>query len=273
MHEKVDSQFPLSRTQDGINAALGTNTLSKRVKRYLIAKKQVGYEYGKKRGRICPKNIGRLYSGSPMDQPRIFKERNQERLHQDTAVMILGDCSGSMTGTRTVNGMLISKYMISAACQVALSTVLTPLRIPHAMMQFTTSGYNVMQYHMKGFEEKVGKEELIKRFSSMSISMESNSDGESLMYAASVLSARPERRKLLIVLSDGQPAHNGGDSFYLRDVTKLIEGTKGIDLIGIGIRSEAVETYYRRSRVVNDLDKLEEELLEVLKENLLRKEG
>jgi cobalamin biosynthesis protein CobT len=269
MYSKPLSKMPNDRAERSIRELLKDNTLSRSVRRYLIANKQVGYEYGKKRGKICAKNISRLYSGSPTEQPRIFKERNSSRVHLDTAVMILGDASGSMSGFATGGA---SKYHLSAACQIALSSVLVPLQIPHAMIQFTTTGDSVMHYNMKSFDEsKVNTETLINRYGSSTINMNSNSDGESLLYAASILAQRPESRKLLIVLSDGAPAHMGGDDEYLKDVTKMLEDTKGLELVAIGIRDENVKYFYKQYRVVKDLEQLEPQLLEVLKENLLRR--
>ena len=125
---------------------------------------------------------------------------------------------------------------------------------------------------IKSFEElKVDKEELIKRFSSSTIDMQSNSDGESLLYAASILAERPEKRKLLIVLSDGSPAHRGGDAAYLKKVVGMLEGSKGISLVALGILDSAVKDFYKNYRIVNRIEDLEPELLEVLKENLLEK--
>jgi hypothetical protein len=265
---------PLSKTinpltERELRRLLENNSLSKSVRRYLVANKQVGYEYGKKRGKICAKNISRLYSGSPTEQPRIFKERNSSRVHLDTAVMILGDASGSMSGWTDAG---CNKYALSAACQISLSSVLVPLQIPHAMIQFTTSGVDVVHYNMKSFDEsRVSTEELVRRYASTTVHMNSNSDGESLLYAASILAQRPESRKLLIVLSDGAPAHMGGDDEYLRDVVRMLEGTKGLELVAIGIRDDNVSKFYKQHRVVKDLSQLEPQLLEVLKENLLRR--
>ena len=243
-----------------IERKLGTFSLTKKIKKYLISQSQTGYELGKKRGKICSKNIGRIYAGH--QQPRIFKERSATKIQQDTAMFILGDCSGSMSGSR---------YATSASCQIAMSEVLKVLQIQHMMMQFSTGRVGRQHYIMKHFSERsVSRDTLLKRYGSHRIQMGCNADGEAVTEAAQWLARRPEENKILIVLSDGSPAYGGGDHQFLIDTVKEIEDSKIMSVIGIGIETHDVQEYYRTSKVVNELSELERVLLGLLKEKVLK---
>lgn len=73
-----------------------------------------------------------------------------------------------------------------------------------------------------------------------------NLDGEAVLWAAQRLARRPEKRKVLFVLSDGQPAgsrDNAQGAAYLEEsIARIIAA--GIETYGIGIQSEAVRQYY-----------------------------
>lgn len=233
--------------------------LSKRIRKYLITMSQTGYEYGKKRGKLCSKSISRIYAGHT--QPRIFKQKNAQKIQQDTAIFILGDCSGSMSRSR---------YDISSACQISMSECLQSLRIPHMMMQFTTKSKRV-HYIMKRFEEQfVSRDTLIARYSHGGIYMGSNADGEAVTEAAQRLAARPEKNKILLVLSDGAPAWDYGDERFLKDTVKHIEESKVMHILGIGIESSRVEEYYSDCRVIYKLEEMESVLLNMLRDKVLK---
>jgi hypothetical protein len=82
-----------------------------------------------------------------------------------------------------------------------------------------------------------------------------NIDGESLVYAASRLLLRPEKRKVLIVSSDGMPACAAGDDYalhlHLKGVVKKLEGL-GVETLGIGIMTEAVKSFYPKHIILNN---------------------
>ena len=99
--------------------------------------------------------------------------------------------------------------------------------------------------------------------------MSGNSDGESIMWAGERLLARKERKKIMIVLSDGQPAGSGGRGIYdfTHRVVKELE--KVIDVHGIGIHSSSVKRYYKSNEVIHDTEALEKAILSVLKNKVL----
>lgn len=97
-----------------------------------------------------------------------------------------------------------------------------------------------------------------------------NLDGEAVLWQARRLARRPERRRVLFVLSDGYPAgsrDNAQGARHLKEVVQRIMDA-GIEVYGIGMRSEAVAQFYPIYWVANDMDDLAtlavESMIEVL---------
>jgi cobaltochelatase CobT len=88
-----------------------------------------------------------------------------------------------------------------------------------------------------------------------------NWDEESLLFAFTRLQARQETRKILLVLSDGQP---NGDADHLIQTVKRVERT-GCKVIAIGIGADFVQQIYADHIVVADFRQMAEELLEILR--------
>jgi cobaltochelatase CobT len=104
-----------------------------------------------------------------------------------------------------------------------------------------------------------------------------NVDGEALEWAAQRLRTRPERRKILIVLSDGAPvddatlAANGLNYLeqHLRAVISSITSAGDIEIGSVGIDFD-VSKYYANSSVVETPDSLGSELIDFLARLLTR---
>ena len=98
-----------------------------------------------------------------------------------------------------------------------------------------------------------------------------NIDGEALLWAHRRLLARPEARRILVVMSDGAPADdatlsaNPGDYLqrHLHDVIAWIEQRSPVALLAIGIGHD-VTRHYRRAVTLRDADELGAALLEQL---------
>lgn len=98
-----------------------------------------------------------------------------------------------------------------------------------------------------------------------------NIDGEALLWAHRRLVARPEQRRILVVVSDGAPADeatlaaNPGDYLerHLHEVIAWIERRSPVELLAIGIGHD-VTRHYRRAVTLRDADELGAALLEQL---------
>lgn len=250
---------------DDISKKLGGLKLSQQMRKYLVAMTQTRTQVGLRKGKLDPSKITRMYANTGHNQPRMFKDKKSSRVTTDIAISLVVDFSGSMDG---------EKYAMATACAIATSEVLQAIGVAHEIMGFTT-GYNdeILHFLIKGYEERfVSRDKMIKRFS-LRFYSGANADGESIMWAAERAMQRTEKDKLLIVFSDGAPAFNGGHGSshtYLKDVVTLIESTPGIDVLGVGIQSNAVKNYYTRCKVLRDLSQLEPIVLDLLKEKLIR---
>ena len=94
-----------------------------------------------------------------------------------------------------------------------------------------------------------------------------------MVWANNRLKNRQEKRKILIVISDGAPVDdstlsvNPGNYLErnLRDVINQIESKKEIELVAIGIGHD-VSRYYSKAITIMDVDQLGEVLLNELSE-------
>ncbi len=93
--------------------------------------------------------------------------------------------------------------------------------------------------------------------------LKENIDGEALLWAYRRLVGRPERRRILMVISDGAPVDdstlsvNPGNYLerHLREVIREIESRDFVELIAIGIGHD-VTRYYRRAVTIVDAEEL-----------------
>jgi cobaltochelatase CobT len=93
--------------------------------------------------------------------------------------------------------------------------------------------------------------------------LKENIDGEALLWAYRRLMSRPERRRIMMVISDGAPVDdstlsvNPGNYLerHLREVIREIESRDAVELIAIGIGHD-VTRYYRRAVTIVDAEEL-----------------
>jgi cobaltochelatase CobT len=101
--------------------------------------------------------------------------------------------------------------------------------------------------------------------------LKENIDGEALLWAHSRLIARPEERKILMVISDGAPVDdstlsvNSGSYLerHLRQVIGWIESRSPAQLVAIGIGHD-VTRYYARAVTIMDAEQLGGTMIEQL---------
>ena len=93
--------------------------------------------------------------------------------------------------------------------------------------------------------------------------LKENIDGEALAWAHRRLQVRPERRRILMMISDGAPVDDSTLSVntgcylerHLRQVIEEIETRSSVELIAIGIGHD-VTRYYRRAVTITDPSEL-----------------
>lgn len=163
-----------------------------------------------------------VYSHSGRYQPqREFGGRQTSRVctrrlapddKNDMSIMVLVDMSGSTDRER--------RYEIERDCTVMLAETAAQLHTPISVIGFSADeeGSNTIQ-HIKFL---MWDNSLEKRIKLTGIKPRANNaDGYSIRYASKLLSKRPEKHKLLFVISDGCPA-----AFVYRDWQGGIDDTK-----------------------------------------------
>ena len=178
----------------------------------------------------------------------------------EMAVGLLLDESGSMCSQDRATYARASAIILYDFCQA--------LRVPVMVYGHSTGGSGVELYSYSEFDA-IDRDD---KYRLVDISArESNRDGAALRFVAERLSHRPEELKLLILVSDGQPADTG---YYGTAAEEDLRGIqqeyrrKGILFIAaaIGDDKEDIERIYEDSFLdITDLNQLPVKLTQVVK--------
>lgn len=96
-----------------------------------------------------------------------------------------------------------------------------------------------------------------------------NWDEEHLLFALRRLQSRNEARKVILMISDGQP--NGDADHLIQEVRRITQ--LGVHIIGIGIGTDYVHQIYPEALVVSDFLSMVEELFAILARQIRRREN
>lgn len=269
---EVPSEYN-SYTVESMTPNVSILGMKQKLLRLFAAKTKKSIIKGVRSGKLCNNNLFRLR----LNDDRVFK-KNYENTQLNTAITLLIDCSGSMSGGR-------DQRAISAAYLFA--RILEHLNIPCEVQGFSTGSdsfggdygrrTSVKNAIFKRFNEKLTPK-IVGRFCYFyngrghSNYYNCNDDGESILLALSNLANRPEERKMMFVMSDGQPnvgGCNGEECNHLRDVVKNIEETSGFEIYGIGIQTSAVKKYYSNYSVLDNPEDLSKIIIQQLSKNIL----
>lgn len=207
--------------------------------------------------------------------PLSFKmEKDTE--FRDTVVTLLLDNSGSMRG-RPIS--------IAAICADVLARTLERCNVKVEILGFTTrawkGGQSREQWLNEGRPQQPGRLNDLRHIiykgadspwrrarPNLGLMMKEgllkeNIDGEALEWAHRRMMARPEQRKILMVISDGAPVDDSTLSVnpanylekHLRDVIAMVQKRKAVELLAIGIGHD-VTRYYERAVTITDVEQL-----------------
>ncbi|MBN2645369.1 MAG: VWA domain-containing protein [Desulfuromonadaceae bacterium] len=95
---------------------------------------------------------------------------------------------------------------------------------------------------------------------------------QALWYARTSLLARNEVRKLIVLLTDGRPNNIPATQAATRCCEWGCE-QDGIEIVALGILSDAVARYWNRYRVLHQLDLLPQVLFGMLEQGLMVSAG
>ena len=247
--------------------------LANRMQRRLMAKQNRSWDFDLEEGYLDTARLVRMVI-DPM-QPLSFKMERDTQF-RDTVVSLLIDNSGSMRGR---------PITVAATCGDILARTLERCGVKVEILGFTTKAWKGGQSREKWLE--AGKPSTPGRLNdlrhivyksadtpwrrsraNLGLMMregllKENIDGEALIWAHDRLMARPEQRRILMMISDGAPVDdstlsvNPGNFLekHLRAVIEHIETRSPVELLAIGIGHD-VTRYYRRAVTIVDADEL-----------------
>jgi cobaltochelatase CobT len=255
--------------------------LANRLQRRLMAQQSRSWDFDQEEGMLDAARLARVVV-SPAHSLSYKIERETE--FKDTVVSLLIDNSGSMRG-RPIS--------IAAISADIMARTLERCGVKTEILGFTTRAWKGGQARESWLA--AGRPQLPGRLNdlrhivyksadapwrrartSLGLMMregllKENIDGEALLWAHSRLIARPEDRKILMVISDGAPVDdstlsvNSGSYLekHLRQVIGWIEGKSPVQLVAIGIGHD-VTRYYARAVTIMDADQLGGTMVEQL---------
>jgi cobalamin biosynthesis protein CobT len=224
--------------------------------------------------------FGGYYRSGKINMAKLWKQRlGNFRLFQRAtsgsehwlAISMLVDESASMKGQ--------DKYLLATKTALLLGETLEQLGVPFEVIGFTTSEYEARAAMSLGLlpaheyrttrcsplEHRVYKNfnepyRFVRRRLTGIEPRHNNWDEEHLHFAFRRLQSRSEDRKLMIIVSDGQP---NGDAEHLIETVRLIERL-GTRVIAIGVGADYVCKIYSEAIVVEDFRQLAEDLFQLL---------
>jgi cobaltochelatase CobT len=255
--------------------------LANRLQRRLMAQQNRSWDFDQEEGLLDAARLARVVV-SPGHALSYKKEREQE--FKDTVVTLLIDNSGSMRG-RPIS--------IAAISADIMARTLERCGVKVEILGFTTRAWKGGQGREKWLASgkpaqpgrlndlrhiiyKKADEPMRRARKSLGLMMregllKENIDGEALIWAHNRLLARPEDRRILMVISDGAPVDDSTLSVnsagyletHLRKVIEWIEKQSPVQLVAIGIGHD-VTRYYKRAVTIMDVEQLGGTIIEQL---------
>jgi len=271
----------LDRQLESLNRAV--SRLANKLQRKLLAQQNRAWEFDLEEGVLDAARLSRVVT-DPFSSLSFRQESDTE--FRDTVVTLLIDNSGSMRGR---------PIMIAASCADIFARTLERCGVKVEILGFTTKAWKGGE--ARGAWEEAGKPGQPGRLNdirhivyktadspwrrvrnNLGLMMregllKENIDGEALTWAHKRLLARPEQRRILMVISDGAPVDdstlsvNPGNFLeqHLRNVIKEIEERSKVELIAIGIGHD-VTRYYKRAVTITDAEDLAGAMIDKLTE-------
>jgi cobaltochelatase CobT len=255
------------------NLAGAVSRLANRLQRRLMAQQNRSWQFDLEEGILDTARLNRIII-DPM-YPLSFK-REKDTDFRDTVVTLLIDNSGSMRGR---------PITVAATSADILARTLERCGVKVEILGFTTRAWKGGQareaWLQAGKPAAPGRLNDLRHIIYKSADapwrrarrnlglmmreglLKENIDGEALDWAHKRLLARPESRRILMMISDGAPVDdstlsvNSGNYLerHLRYIIEEIETRSPIELIAIGIGHD-VTRYYRRAVTIVDAEEL-----------------
>ncbi len=247
--------------------------LANRLQRRLMAQQSRSWDFDQEEGMLDAARLARVIINPGLS---LSYKIERDTDFRDTVVTMLIDNSGSMRG-RPIG--------IAAISADILARTLERVGVKVEILGFTTrawkGGLSREAWLAAGRPPQPGRLNDLRHIvykqadepwrrarKSLGLMMregllKENIDGEALLWAHGRLIARPEDRKVLMVISDGAPVDDSTLSVntgsylerHLRQVIAYIEGRSPVELVAIGIGHD-VTRWYSRAVTIMDAEQL-----------------
>ncbi|NRA88003.1 MAG: cobaltochelatase subunit CobT [Rhizobiales bacterium] len=276
--EEICEEFELVKLREHLDNQMqnlqgAVSRLANKLMRLLLAQQNRSWEFDLEEGLLDAAKLARVIADPLL--PLSFKQEKDTDF-KDTIVTLLIDNSGSMRGR---------PITIAAICGDVLARTLERCNVKVEILGFTTRAWKGGQSRENWLNQNKPKHPgrlndlrhiIYKRAdtpyrrskNNLGLMMregllKENIDGEALSWAHNRLLARPEHRRILMVISDGAPVDdstlsaNVGNYLekHLREMIAYIENKSPIELVAIGIGHD-VTRYYDRAITINDAEEL-----------------
>lgn len=236
--------------------------MARKLERALMDKLRRGWQRNLEDGGFDNRRI----IGAVRGEPNIYKMRD-DAPSLDTAVQLVIDLSGSMSGRKVNVAMQSTICLVEALNRVGVATEVVGFNDcggwlnkadyngAYAARATYTRVDPIDFYVFKDFDERLRDAQLALG-NIIHCATGNNSDGEAIVHAYGRLAKRSEKKKVMLVLSDGSPATNTHDHdglcTHLRMTVDMVE-RKGVKTIGIGICDDSVSRFYPRYTVIESV--------------------
>ena len=261
----------LDHQLQGLQGAV--SKLANKLQRRLMAQQNRSWSFDLEEGVLDTARLTRVITDPTA--PLSFKQEDDSNF-RDTVVTLLLDNSGSMRGR---------PIMVAALCADILARTLERCGVKVEILGFTTKawkgGISREDWVKVGKPQGPGRLNDLRHIVYKSADapwrrarknlglmmreglLKENIDGEALLWAHDRLMARPEQRRIMMVISDGAPVDDSTLSVnvgnylerHLREVIGYLENRSPIELIAIGIGHD-VTRYYKRAVTIVDAEQL-----------------
>jgi cobalamin biosynthesis protein CobT len=260
-------------------ARADTAPLKEKLERALSADERTRWRREQERGEIDRTALAKLATSPGYRTP--FRTQRPSK-GRDVAVTLLIDRSGSMAGRKVELARQCAAALCDALTQLSFDCeVLGYCSVESAPMKQLYERQLAARADLRRYNRFVERLDLkvYKRFGATDLSGiaaidcgHENPDGEALAWAATRLADHQAERRILMMFSDGYPSTGDGDPQVLRsDLRERVAaiGKRGIELVGIGVLTDAVEDFYPHNVVVSRLAELPSTVFSVLSSMLL----
>lgn len=236
------------------------SVIRRKIERALLSKQLTGWNERQEEGRLDNRRLVNAYAG----HRDVYRQRT-DAPGFDTAVSLMIDRSGSMGGgsdrlaAEAAINMCLAVEQAGIACEVSGFQDGEERRSLHGKAD-RIHGVELVVF--KPFDIPTARCRIGLGAASRAVNS-GTPDGDGTMMAYLRLRKRPEKRKVMITLTDGAPGSTYGTDNpaasrrrhhqYVRDVIAWMQ-SEGTEVIGLGIQSDAVQRFYDKWVVIQNAE-------------------